>query len=75
MKLKTKVFELGNRKYANLSELAQAMGISVSEIYRVRQGKRPTNEKFIIEAIKAFPGYSLVDLSYVAPEGSENDCR
>ncbi len=28
LKLKTKVFELGNGRYRNLSELAQAMGMS-----------------------------------------------
>ena len=38
--LETKIFELCNGKYANLSELAQAMGISVSQIYRVQHGKR-----------------------------------
>ena len=46
------------------------MGISVSEIYRVRRGKRPINEKFISGAIKAFPGHKLDDLFYVAPDGS-----
>ena len=70
MKLKTRVFELCNGKYTNLTELAQAMGMSVSQIYRVRQGKRPINQKFMIGAIKAFPGYKLDDLFYVA---SHND--
>ncbi len=73
MKLETKVFQLCNGKYTNLTELAQAMGMSVSQIYRVRQGKRPINQKFIIGAIKAFPGYKLADLFYVAPEGSQNE--
>ncbi len=72
MKLETKVFQLYNGKYTNLTELAQAMGISVSQIYRVRQGKRPINQKFITGAIKAFPRYELDDLFYVAPEGSRN---
>jgi len=70
MKLKTRAFELYSGKYTNLSELARAMGISVSEIYRVRQGKRPINEKFISGAIKAFPGRKLDDLFYVAPDRS-----
>lgn len=34
--LKTSVFELCNGKYTGLPELAQAMGISLSQIYRVR---------------------------------------
>lgn len=72
MKLKTRAFEFRNGKYTNLSELAQAMGISVSEICRVRQGKRPMNEKFVTGAIKAFPGYKLDDLFYVVPDGDEN---
>ena len=65
MELKTKVFELSNGRYTNLSELAQAMGISVAQVCRVRQGKRHINEKFIIGAVKAFPGYKLGDLFYV----------
>ena len=73
MKLKTRVFELGNSKYANLTELARAMGISVGHIYHVRKGERPFNEKFITGAIKAFSGHKLDDLFYIAPDGSQND--
>jgi len=66
MRLRTRVFELCNDKYSSLTELARAMGISVSQVYRVRQGKRTINEKFIIGAAKAFPEYKLGDLFYVA---------
>jgi len=66
MIIKTRVFELCNGRYSNLSELAQAMGISVSQIYRVREGKRQINQKFIIGAMKAFPRYKLDDLFYLA---------
>ncbi|GAI68526.1 hypothetical protein ES708_15916 [subsurface metagenome] len=66
MKLNTRVFELYKGKYGSLPELARAMGISVGYIYKVRQGKRSINQKFIIGAIKAFPGYKLDDLFYVA---------
>ena len=69
MRIRTRVFELSSGKYNNLSELAQAMGISVSQIYRVREGKRPINEKFIMGAIRAFPGYKLDDLFYLALDG------
>jgi len=72
IKLKTRVFELCN-DYPTLRNLARGMGISVGQIYRVRQGKRLINEKFIIGAIEAFPEYKLDDLFYVAPEGSQND--
>ena len=64
VKLNTRVFELYRGKYRNLLELARAMGISGSQLYRVKQGKRSINEKFIIGAIEAFPGYSLDDLFY-----------
>jgi len=68
MIIKTRIFELHNGNYQNLSELAQAMGISVSQIYRVREGKRHINEKFIIGAIRAFPEHKLDDLFYFATE-------
>ncbi len=68
MILKTKVFEFCDGKYKNLSELAAAMGISVSQIYRVREGKRHINQKFIIGAAKAFPSCKLDDLFYLAPD-------
>ncbi len=76
MIIKTRIFGLRNDKYKNLCELAQAMGISTSQVYRVRQGKRQINHKFIIGAKKAFPGCKLDDLFYVAdksPDGLQND--
>jgi len=66
MVLKTRIFELRNG-YRNLSEMAKAMGISVSQIYRVRDGKRRINQKFIVGAINAFPESKLDDLFYLAP--------
>ncbi len=65
MLVRTKVFDLSYQDYRNLSELAEAMGISVSQVYRVREGKRRINQKFIVGAIKAFPGYRLDDLFYI----------
>lgn len=62
MIIKTKVFELVDGKYHNLSDLARAMGLSVSQVYRVREGKRGINQKFIIGAKKAFPEYRLDEL-------------
>ena len=64
MVIKTRIFELSNG-YRNLTELAKTMGISVSQIYRVRDGKRKINQKFIIGAIKAFPEYRIDDLFYI----------
>jgi len=75
LKLKTKVFELGNGRYRNLSELAQAMGISASHIYRVRRGERRISEKFIVGAIKVFPEYRFQDLFYFASEDEQLSTR
>jgi len=68
MIIRTKIFELRDKNYRNLSELAQAMEISVSQIYRVKEGNRNINQKFIIGAIKAFPKHKFDDLFYFAPE-------
>ncbi|MCJ7605765.1 MAG: hypothetical protein MUO19_07000 [Dehalococcoidales bacterium] len=58
---------MSSGKYHNLSGLARAMEISVSQIYRVREGKRGINEKFIIGAKKAFPESRLDELFYFKP--------
>ncbi len=68
MIVKTRIFKLPHNNYKTLSQLAEAMGISVSQLYRVRQGKRSINQKFIVGAIKAFPNYKLDDLFYLTPE-------
>lgn len=68
MILKTRVFDLYTRNYRNLSELARAMDISVSQVYRVLEGKRNINRKFIIGAVRAFPGYKFDDLFYFVPQ-------
>ena len=68
MIIRTRIFELCDGHYRNLSELACAMGLSISQVYRVREGKRSINQKFIIGAKKAFPGYGLDDLFYLGNE-------
>jgi transcriptional regulator with XRE-family HTH domain len=80
MILKTRVFSLYVRSYRNLTELAGAMGISVSQVYRVLEGKRNINRKFIIGAMKAFPGYKFDDLFYFdfipqAPVGEKSTAQ
>ena len=65
MRIGTNVFELYEGRYGSLSELAKAMGISVSQVCRVKQGKRHINEKFIVGAINAFPDSSLDELFYL----------
>jgi len=71
MIVKTRIFELCNGRYRSLSELAGSMGISVSQVYRVRDGKRHINQKFIVGAVKAFPDRRLDELFYLA-RGSED---
>jgi len=75
MRLDTRVFDLCRERYSSLTELARAMGISVSQVYRVRQGKRPINERFITGTLRAFPGYKLDDLFRVVPDGRRYDRR
>jgi hypothetical protein len=65
VKLKTKIFELCPHHYNSLAEMAAAMGISLSQVYRVMHGQRHINEKFILGAVKAFPRYGLEELFYV----------
>ena len=63
-----------NGKYRNLSELAKDMGLSVSQVYRVREGKRSINQKFVIGAKKVFPDYRLDELFYLDSETlADND--
>ncbi len=68
MIVRTRVFDFCNEKYKNLSELASAMDLSISQVYRVREGKRHINQKFIIGAVKAFPDSKLDDLFYLTTQ-------
>ena len=70
MIIKTRVFEMVDGKYQNLSDLARTMGLSVSQVYRVREGKRGINEKFIVGAKRAFPDRRLDELFYLQTEPS-----
>ncbi len=72
MILKTRVFELADGKYYNLSDLAKAMELSISQVCRVREGKRGINEKFLIGAKKAFPEHRLDELFYFIQGGTSN---
>ena len=68
MIIKTIIFDLADSKYASMAQLARTMGISVSQVYRVKTGKRNINQKFITGAIKAFPQYKLDQLFYLTLE-------
>ena len=73
MIIKTRIFEMAGNKFANLSGLAKAMGLSVSQVYRVREGKRGINEKFIIGAKMAFPDSRLDELFYFEEERHQRE--
>ncbi len=63
--IRTRVFGLASQKYGSVAELARAMGLSVSQIYRVREGMRRINQKFIVGALQAFPDHRMGQLFYV----------
>ncbi len=71
MSVGTRVFELFDKKYENLTDLAGAMGLSVSQVYRVREGKRNINRKFILGATRAFPEYKFDELFYFVAEPAD----
>ena len=73
MIIQTRVFEMARIKFRNLSDLARAMDLSISQVYRVREGKRGINEKFIIGAKKAFPESRLDDLFYFNSDKSSHN--
>jgi hypothetical protein len=70
MIIQTRIFELCNGRYHNLSDLARAMGLSISQVYRVREGRRSINHKFIIGAKRAFPEQGLDELFYLVDKGT-----
>jgi len=43
MIIRTRVFDIASSRFQNLAELAWAMKISVSQVYRVREGKGGIN--------------------------------
>ena len=60
-RLKTRLFELE----PDMKKLARLIGLSVSEVYRVREGKRRIHEQFIVGALTAFPQHRFEDLFYI----------
>ncbi len=73
-RLETRVFDLYRERYGNLTELARTMGISVSQIYRVKQRKRHIMRNLSRDS-KSLPGYKLDDLFCIVPDGRRYDRR
>lgn len=59
---KAKLFELVDWK---MKILANAIGVSLCQVYRVKDGKRWVNGEFIAGALTAFPQNKFDDLFYV----------
>lgn len=72
MELKTTIYDIYYYRYRNLTDVAHAMGISVSQIYRVYSNERNINHKFIIGAVKAFPDCKLDELFYITGGNNVN---
>ena len=60
-RLKTRLFDFG----IPMAQLAEMLDVSVSEVYRIKQGKRGIHEKVIVGALRAFPGKTFEELFYV----------
>ena len=60
-RLRTRLFRLSYSP----AVLANMLGLSVSYLYRVKQGNRGINGKFIVSALTAFPKYRFEDLFYI----------
>ena len=60
-RLKTRLFELE----PDLKKLSRLLGISISELYRIREGKRGIGEQVIISALTAFPRRKFEELFYI----------
>lgn len=62
-RLRTRLFEL--EEGHDMRKLARLMGLSLSEVYRIRQGERRIGPQFIVGALTAFPGRKFEDLFYI----------
>jgi len=62
-KLKTKIFDLEEGR--DMKKLAILTGLSLSEIYRIKEGKRGVHDRFIVGVLTAFPEKKFEDLFYI----------
>lgn len=66
--MQTTVFDLARERGWSLRTLATAMGMSHSEVVRVKSGQRPIGGLFIRGALRAFPDKSFDELFTVERE-------
>lgn len=62
-RIRTRLFDL--REDLNVSQLASKVGLSISEVSRLKRGERRIAEKFIIGALTAFPEYKFEEMFYI----------
>lgn len=63
MEIKTKLFQIYPQ--CNMAQLATLTRLSLSQVYRVKQGKRKVSASFIAEILTTFPNYKFEDLFYL----------
>ena len=49
----------------DMKRLARLVGLSLSQVYRIREGERRVGLQFIVGALTAFPKYKFEDLFYI----------
>lgn len=49
----------------DMKRLARLVGLSLSQLYRIRQGERRIGPQFIVGALTAFPERKFEDLFYI----------
>lgn len=51
-----------------MCELSLIAGVSLSQIYRIRQGKRQISGNFVARVLSALPDFKFEDLFYIEKE-------
>jgi len=62
-RLRTRLFDLEGGH--DMKRLALLFGLSLSQVYRIKQGSRKIGEPFIVGALTCFPQYKFEDLFYI----------
>ena len=60
-RLKTRLFDFG----IPMAQLAVMLDVSLCQVYRIKEGKRKIGEKFIVGALRSFPGKTFEELFYI----------
>lgn len=61
--MRTRLFDM--EEGLDMRKLARLVGLSLSQLYRIRQGKRRIGRQFIVGALTTFPKYKFDDLFYI----------